>query len=167
MSVPLSVLVLTKNEARNIGACLESVAGWAADILVLDSGSEDRTLAICAEHGVRTVYHAYADHRSQITWGMTEVPWQHEWLLLLDADNVVTPEFKREMRRRSAVEPVIGHLKAEHRMGRNYLCFRRGDATNAVLAAAGYNFRRLIHWLRLLWCQFLTALLAEPLINPS
>ena len=56
----------------------------------------------------------------------------------------VTPRIKRELRRRSAVEPVIGHLKAEHRMGRNYLWFRRGDAANAVLAAAGYNFRRLI-----------------------
>ena len=43
---------------------------------------------------------------------------------------------KRELRRRSAVEPVIGHLKAEHRMGRNYLWFRRGDAANAVLAIA-------------------------------
>jgi hypothetical protein len=51
---------------------------------------------------------------------------------------------------RCAVEPVIGHLKAEHRMGCNYLWFRRGDAANAVLAAAGYNFRRLNRWLRLL-----------------
>jgi len=47
------------------------------------------------------------------------------------------------MKRRAAVEPVIGHLKAEHRMGRNYLWFRRGDANNTVLAAVGYNFRRL------------------------
>ena len=62
----------------------------------------------------------------------------------------MTPKIKRELRRRSAVEPVIGHLKAEHRMGRNYLWHRQGDATNAVLAAAGYNFRRLIRWLRLL-----------------
>src|ERR1700752_4000287 len=78
----------------------------------------------------------------------------------------VTPQIKRELRRRSAVEPVIGHLKAEHRMGRNYLWFRRGDANNAVLAAVGYNFRRLIHWLRLLLRQILSALLADPLINP-
>ena len=78
----------------------------------------------------------------------------------------VTPRIKRQLRRRSAVEPVIGHLKAEHRMGRNYLWFRRGDAANAVLAAAGYNFRRLIRWLRLLLRQILAALLAEPLINP-
>ena len=79
----------------------------------------------------------------------------------------VTPQIKRELRRRSAVEPVIGHLKAEHRMGRNYLWFRRGDAINAVLAAAGYNFRRLIRWLRLLLRQILAALLAEPAINPA
>ena len=78
----------------------------------------------------------------------------------------MTPKIKRELRRRSAVEPVIGHLKAEHRMGRNYLWLRQGDANNAILAAAGYNFRRLIRWLRLLLCQFLTALLAEPLIKP-
>jgi hypothetical protein len=65
----------------------------------------------------------------------------------------------REFRRRSAVEPVIGHLKAEHRVGRNYLWFRRGDA--AVLAVAGYNFRGLIRWLRLLLRQILSALFAE------
>ncbi|MBO4228606.1 IS5 family transposase, partial [Bradyrhizobium neotropicale] len=51
----------------------------------------------------------------------------------------MTPKIKRELRRRSAVEPVIGHLKSEHRLGRNYLWHRHGDATNAVLAAVGYN----------------------------
>ena len=65
------------------------------------------------------------------------------------------PKIKRELRRRSAVEPVIGHLKAEHRMGRNYLWHRQGDATNAILAAAGYNFRRLIQWIKLLLLQIL------------
>jgi IS5 family transposase len=72
----------------------------------------------------------------------------------------VTPGIKRQLRRRSAIEPVIGHLKAEHRMGRNYLWFRRGDAAKAILAAVGYNFRRLIRWLRLLLCQVLVALMA-------
>ena len=67
----------------------------------------------------------------------------------------MTPKIKREMRRRSAIEPVIGHLKSEHRMGRNYLWHRQGDAINAVLAAAGYNFRLLLRWLRLLLFKFL------------
>lgn len=52
----------------------------------------------------------------------------------------VTPAIKRQMRRRSAVEPVIGHLKNEHRMDRNYLAGKQGDAVNALLAAVGYNF---------------------------
>ena len=71
-----------------------------------------------------------------------------------------TPRIKRQLRRRSAIEPVIGHLKAEHRMGRNYLWHRRGDATNVVLAATGDNFRRLIRWLRILLRLVLSALLA-------
>jgi IS5 family transposase len=57
---------------------------------------------------------------------------------------------KRAFRRRSAVEPVIGHLKNEHRMNRNHLAGSRGDANNAVLAAAGYNFRLLLLWLSIL-----------------
>jgi IS5 family transposase len=51
------------------------------------------------------------------------------------------------MKRRAAVEPVIGHLKAEHRMGRNYFKGPECDRMNAVLAAAGYNFSLLLRWL--------------------
>jgi transposase, IS5 family len=56
----------------------------------------------------------------------------------------MTPEIKRRMRWRSAIEPIIGHLKAEHRMEHNHLAHRAGDAANAVLTAAGYNFILLI-----------------------
>jgi transposase, IS5 family len=79
----------------------------------------------------------------------------------------VTPKIKRELRRRSAIEPVIGHLKSEHRMGRNYLWHREGDAANAVLAAVGYNFRRLIRWLSLLLRQILTQLTIRLHLIPS
>ena len=72
----------------------------------------------------------------------------------------VTEAIKRELRRRSAVEPVIGHSKAEHRMGRNYLAGTHGDAANAILAAAGYNFRRLLEWLAALWRVFVMAIIA-------
>ena len=50
------------------------------------------------------------------------------------------------MRRRAAIERVIGHPKEDHRMGRNYLTGRDGDRINAVLAAAGYNFSLLLRW---------------------
>jgi transposase, IS5 family len=72
----------------------------------------------------------------------------------------MTPAIKREMRRRAAIEPVIGHIKNEHRMGRNYLAGTTGDAINAVLAAAGYNFRQLLNWLRLLLRLLLAMLFA-------
>jgi hypothetical protein len=55
-------------------------------------------------------------------------------------------------------------MLTEHRMGRNYLWFRRGDAINAILAAAGYNFRRLIRWLSSLLSQILIALI--PALQP-
>src|SRR5215510_7146683 len=54
----------------------------------------------------------------------------------------ITAQIKREFKRRAAIEPVIGHLKDDHRMGRNYLAHSSGDAINAILAAVGYNFRR-------------------------
>jgi transposase, IS5 family len=73
----------------------------------------------------------------------------------------LTAAIKRAFRRRSAVEPTIGHLKNEHRMGRNHLAGRAGNAANAVLAAAGYNFRLLLRWLALL-LQFLLAALTRP-----
>jgi IS5 family transposase len=79
----------------------------------------------------------------------------------------MTPKIKREMWRRSAVEPVIGHLKAEHRMERNDLAHRAGDAANAVLAAAGYNFSILIRWLRLLLRQILYRLIATLHLNTA
>ena len=60
----------------------------------------------------------------------------------------LTPQIKRELRRRAAIEPVIGHLKAEHRMGRNYLAHRAGDAVNAVLFSCldGWSSRCLNFW---------------------
>lgn len=58
-----------------------------------------------------------------------------------------TRALKRMLRRRAAIEPTIGHLKSDNRMNRNYLRGREGDKINAVLAAAGYNLRKLLRWL--------------------
>ena len=66
---------------------------------------------------------------------------------------------KRELRRRSAIEPVIGHMKAEGHLGRCYLKGRAGDAANTILTAVGYNFRRILAWLRDLLRKILSAIL--------
>ena len=81
----------------------------------------------------------------------------------------LTKAVKRALRRRAAVEPVIGHLKQDHRMGRNFLAHSEGDANNAVLAAVGYNFSLLLNWLRLLSALFLAMLetLTAPRLRPK
>lgn len=62
---------------------------------------------------------------------------------------------KRELRRRSAIEPIIGHMKAEGHLGRRYLKDRAGDAANVILSAVGHNLRRILAWLRELLRLFL------------
>jgi hypothetical protein len=84
-----------------------------------------RTLKGCAFAAFRGGHNATPDHKFKV--------------YISGQGRRVTETIKRELRRRSAVEPVIGHSKAEHRMGRNYLAGTHGDAANAVLAAAGYN----------------------------
>ena len=79
---------------------------------------------------------------------------------------------KRELRRRSAIEPMIGHLKAEGHLGRCYLKGHAGVAANAILSAIGYNFRRILAWLRALLRLFMIAILRllisrSPLIPAS
>jgi IS5 family transposase len=76
----------------------------------------------------------------------------------------MTENIRRQMRRRAAIEPVIGHTKSEHRMDRNYLARHAGDAINAVLAAVGYNFRRILAWFSLLLAAIWMALTAH---NPA
>jgi len=71
----------------------------------------------------------------------------------------ITPTIRKELRRRSAVEAVIGHLKCDGRLGRNYLKGRDGDKTNAILAGAGYNYRLVLKWLRLLLARIMAAIL--------
>ena len=67
---------------------------------------------------------------------------------------------KRQLKRRSTIEPVIGHMKSEGHLGRCYLKGRAGDAANAVLSAVGHNLRRVLAWLRKLLRLILTALFA-------
>jgi IS5 family transposase len=69
-------------------------------------------------------------------------------------------QIKKELRRRSAIEAVIGHCKTDGHLGRNFLKGRLGDQINAVMSAVGYNLRLILNWLRKLLCQIIAAILA-------
>jgi IS5 family transposase len=69
-------------------------------------------------------------------------------------------QIKKELRRRSAIEAVIGHCKTDGHMARNFLKGRLGDQINAVMTAVGYNFRLILKWLRKLLCKIIAAIWA-------
>ena len=69
-------------------------------------------------------------------------------------------QIKKELRRRSAIEAVIGHCKTDGHLGRNFLKGRLGDQINAVMSAVGYNIRLILKWLRKLLCKIIVAILA-------
>jgi glycosyltransferase involved in cell wall biosynthesis len=92
---PVSVVVLTFNEASNVGACLAAVRDWAAAVFVVDSGSTDATVAIAEESGVSVVTHPFETHARQWRWALSTLPIPTEWVLALDADQRVTPELAR------------------------------------------------------------------------
>lgn len=68
-------------------------------------------------------------------------------------------QIKRELRRRSAIEAVIGHCKTDGHLDRNFLHGRLGDQINASMSAVGYNFRLILKWLRVLWCKIIAVIL--------
>jgi transposase, IS5 family len=74
---------------------------------------------------------------------------------------------KHELRRRSAIEPVIGHMQSDGHLGRNFLKGRHGDRANAVLSAVGQNIRLILRRLRLLLCLILAALFAASTSNTA
>jgi glycosyltransferase involved in cell wall biosynthesis len=92
--VPVTVVVLTYNEERNLAACLESVCGWVSDSLVVDSGSDDRTVSIGEAYGAKVVTHPFESHTKQWRWALENLPLATEWVLALDADQRVTPELR-------------------------------------------------------------------------
>ncbi len=78
----------------------------------------------------------------------------------------ITPTIRRERRRRSAIEPVIGHMKSDGHLGRNFLLGTQGDATNVILAAAGHNLRLLRAWLAWLFAFLLSLIRATHHTGP-
>ncbi|CCG42804.1 IS5 family transposase [Magnetospirillum molischianum] len=79
----------------------------------------------------------------------------------ISGNKAPTNAIRRELRRRSAIEPVIGHMKNDGLLGRNFLKGKSGDRINAILCGAGHNFRLLLRWLRLLLSMIRAVLRAE------
>lgn len=96
---PISILIPVKNEAANLRPCLESCR-FAAEVVVVDSGSTDGTPDIATALGARVVPFAWTGaFPKKKNWALGAVPWRHEWVFILDADERITPELANELRR--------------------------------------------------------------------
>jgi glycosyltransferase involved in cell wall biosynthesis len=95
-TVSLSVVVITYNEEHNIARCLEALHGVAEDVVVVDSFSTDRTADICHQHGVRVIQHAFEGYVAQKNFATAQA--QHDIVLQLDADEVLTEELRESIR---------------------------------------------------------------------
>ncbi|SEL24707.1 glycosyltransferase family 2 protein [Parapedobacter koreensis] len=92
----LSAIILTKNEEADLPKCLESLT-WCDDVHVLDSGSTDKTVAIAEAFDAQAHIHPFESFGKQRNYALDNLPIKYEWVIFLDADEVVTPSFKEAL----------------------------------------------------------------------
>jgi glycosyltransferase involved in cell wall biosynthesis len=108
-TLPVSVIIAAKNEARNLSQCLESVRNFG-EILVIDSQSTDATVEIVRSFAANVVQFYYrGGWPKKRQWALDSLPLKHEWVLLLDADESVTPELAAEIRQALNSPEVNGY----------------------------------------------------------
>jgi glycosyltransferase involved in cell wall biosynthesis len=93
----ISVLVLTRNEERDLPGCLDSAA-WSDDVHVYDSMSEDRTVEIARARGATVTQRAFDNWAAHQNWGLRNIPFRHPWVFYIDADERVTPGLATSLR---------------------------------------------------------------------
>lgn len=97
-TIPVSVILAVRNEAKNLGRCLEAL-GKFAEVYVIDSQSSDETVEIARAYGAKVVqFHYRGGWPKKRQWALDTLPLASDWILLLDADEVVTEELAEEMR---------------------------------------------------------------------
>jgi len=98
LPIPVSVLIATRNEVENISKCLEALQGWAEEIVVVDSQSEDGTVEIAQSYGATVLqFHYTGGWPKKRQWTLDTYDFRNQWILLLDADEFLLDPIKREI----------------------------------------------------------------------
>lgn len=113
--LPLSVVILTRNEEARLPDCLASVAA-CDDVVVLDSGSTDRTVEVARAAGARVLVNPFRDFAQQRNHAMDAAEFRHPWVFHLDADEQMTPELATECAALAADDPCDGYFAAPRMM---------------------------------------------------
>jgi glycosyltransferase involved in cell wall biosynthesis len=97
MKAPISIVIPTRNEERNIRAAIHSVREWADEIFVLDSYSDDATVEIVREMGASIAQRQFDNFAKQKNWALDNLPFRNDWVLLLDADERIPVTLQEEI----------------------------------------------------------------------
>ena len=92
----ISVLLLTLNEEGNLPACLKAVS-WSDDVVVVDSFSQDETVTLARQLGARVVQRKFDSFAGQRNYALENINFKNDWILHLDADEIITPDLHAEM----------------------------------------------------------------------
>lgn len=109
--LPVSVIIPVRNEARNLPRCLQALRNLVDEVYVIDSQSTDATTEIARSHGAKVVqFHYLGGWPKKRQWAMDTLPFVHNWILLLDADEVLTPELAAEIREAIRNPTIAGYF---------------------------------------------------------
>lgn len=112
---PLTVIIPTRNEERNLLKTVSSVINWAGQVIVFDSLSDDRTVEIALALGAHVVQRKFDNFAAHKNWALDNLPLANEWVLFLDADERVTRELSDE---------IDGRLRSQHSYDGYYVARR-------------------------------------------
>jgi len=133
----ITVVILTFNEEKHIERCLRSALQVAHQVFVVDSFSTDRTLAIAETHGAQVWQHEFKNHAAQLAWALENLPINTEWVMRVDADEVISPTLAEEMR---------GKLSSVCTGINGYLVYRLVCFDGKIIRHGGVS-----HWVLRLW----------------
>ncbi|MEI6096557.1 MAG: glycosyltransferase, partial [Gammaproteobacteria bacterium] len=99
MSLPITALVLTFNEAIHIERCLRSIQVLTHDIIVVDCFSTDTTVNVAEALGAKVLRHEWEGNQAaQINWALTQLPSNTEWVMRIDADEIITSDLAEKIK---------------------------------------------------------------------
>ncbi|WP_242926661.1 glycosyltransferase family 2 protein [Pontibacter vulgaris] len=150
----VTAIIICKNESQNIAAAIESVL-WANEVLIVDSFSTDNTLEIAVKYPVKILQHVFENYSAQRNWATTQAA--NNWVLMLDADERVTPELSQE------ILQLLQNTPAHHA----YEIFRKNYFMGERVRFSGWQNDGVVRLFNREHCRYSDKFVHEELVVPG
>jgi len=147
----ISAIIITKDEEHSIRECLQSIS-WIDEIIIVDSGSKDQTLKICKEFRVKIYTKSWQGFGPQKNEALKHA--KHKWILSIDADEIITPELKKE---------IIAITKSNNPSEAYSIC-RRSFYCGRLIKFSGWQSDFVVRFFQKKFCKFSNDLVHEKVL---